>query len=124
MALDPRELLRTAQDESVAPLAPLTGTRVERLQRLQVGLFGLGTMILLVGLANIIQTSAQQNQAAAGPEDVPAVGTEDVPPPPRDPLVDAGVVPNLPVETDPQGDAAGSAAQSEPAIVPRPPAQN
>lgn len=103
MALDQtdyelKEMPRGKAETPEPPSAPLAGTRKERLQRLQVGLFGLAAMLLLVGLANIIMSSAQQNQATAVPEDLPPAVTQDVPPPPvtRDPLVDAGVVPELP----------------------------
>ncbi len=121
MALDPREILRSGNLGGEAPAAPLAGTRRERVQRLQLGLFGLGTMVLLVGLANIIMTSAQQNQASV-PEDLPVEATVDVPPPaPRDPLADAGVVPELPVE--PQGEEAGR-PQQVPGDVPPPPSSD
>jgi len=101
MAFDPRELLRAGIGKRGAKAAPLGGSRQERVQRLQIGLFGLGSMILLVGLANIIMTTAQQNQASV-PEELAATPTEDVPPPPpRDPLADAGVVPDLPAEPEP-----------------------
>lgn len=125
MALDPREFLRPRRPKSGpddTATAPLAGTRKQRIQRLQFGLFGLGTMVLLVGLADIIQTSAQQTQATAVPDAAPTVSTEDVPPPrSRDPLADAGVVPDLPDESDaeneaptnPQGDDDGRAVQVE-----------
>lgn len=102
MAFDPTTMLSadSAADEALA--APLAGTRKQRLQRLQVGMFGLGTMVLMVGLANLIISSAQQNQIAS-PEELPPVTNADVPPPPpapRDPLADAGVVPELPTDPD------------------------
>jgi len=87
------------------------GTRRQRTQRLQVGIFGLAMMIVLVALADIIISSAEQNRAGV-PEELPPVTTEDLPPPaPRDPLVEAGVVPNLPVD---------GAATPEPAQTPAP----
>lgn len=103
MALDPRDFLRPKSnkrslEEGVS--VPLAGTRRQRNQRLQFGLFGLATMALLVGLADIIQTSAQQTQATAVPDVAPTVSAEDVPPPPRDPLADAGVVPDRSTDTD------------------------
>ena len=98
MAIDALALFRSTRnivdDDREPGAAPLAGTRRERIQRLQIGLFGLGFMVLSVGLANIIQTSAQQNQAAAVDEP-PASPTKDVPPPPRDPLADVGVAPDL-----------------------------
>jgi hypothetical protein len=108
MALDPRELLHVAQSESEAESFPLEGTRRQRVQRLQIGIFGLATMVVLVALADIIISSAEQNMAGVT-EDMPPVTSEDLPPPaPRDPLVEAGVVPNLPV------DGATASAQAQP----------
>ena len=77
--------------------APLGGTRAEATQRLQVGLSGIGAMILLVGLANIIQDRARVTQEASVPDAAPTTAPVE-PPPQRDPLADAGVVPDLPVE--------------------------
>ncbi len=77
-----------------------SGTRRETVQRLQVGLSGLAAMILLVGLANIIQDRARVTEEMAVPEAAPTV--EPVAPPvQRDPLADAGVVPDLPAEPSP-----------------------
>ncbi|HYD25842.1 MAG TPA: hypothetical protein VEB68_13705 [Croceibacterium sp.] len=106
MALNPVDLLRKAprEPEDEPPRAPLAGTRSQSMQRLQVGLFGLGAMILLVGLANVIMTNAQQNQARVVPEAAPTVATEAAEGPPSDPLADAGVVPDLPA-AEPQAAA-------------------
>ena len=77
-----------------------SSTRRETVQRLQVGLSGLAAMILLVGLANIIQDRARVTEEMAVPEAAPTV--EPVAPPvQRDPLADAGVVPDLPAEPSP-----------------------
>lgn len=79
--------------------APLGGTRAEALQRLQVGLFGLFSMVLVVGVANIIYNRAQVTEDAAVPEAAPTTEpTEAVPQ--RDPLADAGVVPDIPTEAE------------------------
>ena len=76
---------------------PLGGSRAEATQRLQVGLSGIAAMVLLVGLANIIQDRARVTEQAAVPDASPT--TEPVAAPAqRDPLADAGVVPDLPVE--------------------------
>lgn len=97
MALDPHEILQAGTTlDDVAP-APLAGTR---LQRLQVGLLGLGAILLLVGLANIIISSARQSEAVAEP-DLPPATAEDLPDPgARDPLADAGVAPDLLTEEE------------------------
>lgn len=95
MALDPRDLLRPRGP--VDEPAPLAGTRGERIQRLQIGLLGIGAMLLLVGLASVVSERAQQTQADAVPEAAPTVEPSETPTP-RDPLADAGVVPDVPVE--------------------------
>lgn len=87
-------------DERAVPQAPLGGTRSQSMQRLQVGLFGLGAMVLLVGLANVIN-NARQSDEPAPPEVVDTVTAE--PSAPRDPLADAGVIPDLPAETNSEG---------------------
>lgn len=97
MALDPHEILQGSSSfEDIAAPPPLAGTRRQRLQRLQIGLIGLGAVFLLLGLANIIISNVADNQAIVA-EDLPPVIPGDVPPPPSDPLADAGVVPELPV---------------------------
>jgi hypothetical protein len=76
------------------PPAPLAGTRAQAIQRLQVGLFGLGAMILLVGLANIIMTNARRHDAEVVAQAAPAAPGATAPA--SDPLADAGVVPDMP----------------------------
>ncbi|QIG54886.1 hypothetical protein G6N82_12640 [Altererythrobacter sp. BO-6] len=111
-----RELFRLPKlRASVAADAPATDdsrssavSRSEMMQRLQVGLAGLAAMVLLVGLANIIQDRARVSDELAVPEAAPTVAPSG-PPALSDPLADAGVVPDMPAEPAP--------AQS-PAIVP------
>lgn len=81
--------------------APLGGTRAEAMQRLQVGLFGLFSMVLVVGVANIVYNRAQQSEAAAVPDAAPTTEPTEAPPQ-RDPLVDAGILPDIPVEAEEQ----------------------
>lgn len=74
--------------------------RRETMQRLQLGLSGVATMFLLVGLASVIDHRADMAEVVTVPEAVPetqapADGIED------DPLVSAGVVPDLPAESPP-----------------------
>lgn len=95
MALDPRDLLRPRGSPSEP--APLAGTRAERIQRLQIGLFGIGAMVLLVALADVVISRVEQTQASAVPEAAPTVQPRETAAP-RDPLADAGVVPELPAE--------------------------
>lgn len=84
--------------------------RREMIHRLQVGLSGLGAMILLVGLSNIIQDRARMVDEQAAPEAAPTVKPSAAPTQ-SDPLADAGVVPDLPAESVPN-------AQQSPAILP------
>lgn len=95
---------------------PLGGTRDEAVQRLQVGLFGIGSMLLLVGLASIIGSQADQTERDAVPEAAPT--TEPTAAPPQsDPLADAGVVPDIPAEPSPAlTDEANPATQPTPGL--------
>jgi hypothetical protein len=81
------------QDEQVYT-TPLSGTRAQALQRLQIGVFGLGAMVLLVGLANIVIDRAEQTEAGTVPEAAstiaPSTASEA-----SDPLADAGVAPDV-----------------------------
>lgn len=116
MPFDPGKLLRTRSPASEPP--PMAGTRAERIQRLQIGLFGIGAMVLLVGLADVVISRAEQTQAAAVPEAAPTVEPSETPGL-RDPLADAGVVPELPAQptptagnTPPTGDLPAGGAQA------------
>lgn len=68
--------------------------RTEAVQRLQVGLFGIGAMVLLVGLASVIGGQADLADEMAVPEAAPT--TEPAPiATGSNPLADAGVVPDI-----------------------------
>ncbi|WP_340587098.1 hypothetical protein [Erythrobacter alti] len=119
MVLDPRDLLRprpAAPDTESAPAevltVPLGGTRQERFQRLQIGGAGVMMMVLVIALADIVNSRAQETEANAVPEAAPTV-VATATSAPSDPLVDAGVAPQLPAgpvatptapTTDPTGD--------------------
>ncbi|MFC4254613.1 hypothetical protein GRI97_04195 [Altererythrobacter xixiisoli] len=108
MALDQLDLkLPNAAGDHASPPAGRWGGAL--MQRLQVGLFGLAAMVLLVGLANIIMNSAQENQARVVPEAAPTIAVSPSSTPASDPLADAGVVPDFP------GERASTAASAEPA---------
>ena len=110
MATDPAEA--PLSPDSVQKLAPgLSGTRGQAIQRLQVGLFGIASMVLLVGLANIIKTNVQQSEAQVVPEAAPTTADEEAGEPASDPLADAGIVPEL-------------SAKPPPAVTPPPPPEN
>lgn len=77
-----------------------TGARAEAVQRLQIGVFGIGAMLLLVGLASIIGTQADLAEEAAVPEAAPT--TEPTAAPTQaNPLADAGIVPDIAAEPSP-----------------------
>lgn len=101
----------TADDGSAPPAAPLGGTHAQAVQRLQIGLAGLGAMVLMIGLANVIMDRAQQTEADSVPQAAATVSPEPIAPPQNDPLAEAGVVPDLPADPNP-------AATREPAILP------
>lgn len=81
------------QDDQVYSV-PLSGTRAQALQRLQIGLFGLGAMVLLVGLANIVIERAEQTEAGTVPEAAATVAPNKASQA-SDPLADAGVAPEV-----------------------------
>ena len=93
-----RKLFESASDGERDD-APLGGTRAEAIQRLQVGLFGLFSMVLVVGVANIVYNRAQVTEDASVPEAAPTTEPTEAPPQ-RDPLADAGVVPDIPTEAE------------------------
>src|SRR6478735_11004648 len=105
MVLDPIDLQRPALPEQELPRAPLAGTNSQSIQRLQVGLFGLAAMVLLVALANIIRNNADENEATVVPEAAPTMVDQSTGAA-RDPLADAGVVPETPAEQPAGGNAA------------------
>ena len=65
MPIDPRELFKTAPKVEEPAPTPLGGTRAERIQRLQVGGFGLAAMVLMVALADIVISRARETEAAS-----------------------------------------------------------
>jgi hypothetical protein len=73
---------------------PLAGTRSQSIQRLQIGLAGLGGMALLVGLATVVKDRLQQTEAAAVPE-AAANADSGSSSGANDPLADAGVAPDV-----------------------------
>ncbi|MCB2065782.1 MAG: hypothetical protein KDE15_03975 [Erythrobacter sp.] len=124
MALDPRDLLRKrpTEESEVAAYAPLAGTRAQRIQRLQIGLMGIGGMVLLLGLADAISSRAQLTEDNAVPEAAPTVVASETTAP-RDPLADAGVLPELPATPSPTP-TPGSSTPAGAAIAPAPPPNN
>ena len=95
MATDP-PIVQTEDDDT--PLVPPGKLRSEAVRRLQIGLAGVLTMILMVSLANIIRDRANDTEQTTVPN--PVASSEEATNPAKDPLADAGVVPELP---DPSG---------------------
>lgn len=114
MATNPADTPQNPPEVAELPPAPLSGTRSQALQRLQIGLFGLGAMVLLVALANIIKTSAQENEARVVPEAASTTAAKSAGGEVSDPLADAGVVPDLPGDQDARTSANGDAASARP----------
>ncbi len=79
---------------------PPATQRAEAMQRLQVGVFGIGTMVLLVGLASIIGGQAERNDKLAVPEAAPTTEPSAAPAQ-ANPLADAGVVPDIAAQPSP-----------------------
>lgn len=73
--------------------------RARTVQRLQIGITGIVMMILLIGLASIVQDRAAETDATTVPAAAPTTEPTQAAPQ-NDPLVEAGVVPDLPVEPD------------------------
>lgn len=80
--------------------APLGGSDAEAAQRLQIGLAGIGSMVLLVGLASVLGNQADLTEERAVPDAAPTTEPTAAPSQ-RDPLADAGIVPDIPAEPEP-----------------------
>jgi hypothetical protein len=103
--MNQRSLFRPASAPSEVPgtpddLPPPATVRAEAMQRLQVGVFGIGAMVLLVGLASIIGGQAERNDKLAVPEAAPTTEPSAAPAQ-ANPLADAGVVPDIAAEPAP-----------------------
>lgn len=83
--------------------------RAQAVQRLQAGLFGIAAVVLVVGLANIINDRARQADEAAKPaiSAAPSQSASDS----SDPLADVGVVPSNVPEVAASSSPAAPAAQ-------------
>jgi hypothetical protein len=100
-------------DDLEAPNAAQRRMRAEVIHRLQVGLSGLVAMLLLVSLANLITNRASQSEKTAVPDTATSAAATDDNGANKDPLVDAGVVPQLPAHST-DGAAGGSAGANPP----------
>ena len=79
--------------EQPAPVSP----RAETMKRLQIGLLGLAAVMLMIGLAKVVMDRANETDATAVPEAVEQVAGAAPSKQAKDPLADAGVVPELPL---------------------------
>ncbi|MFT4893233.1 MAG: hypothetical protein ACJA1G_000700 [Qipengyuania sp.] len=105
------------------PEVPGSDARRERtVQRLQIGITGIVMMILLVGLASIIQNRAAETDATTVPAAAPTTEPTQAAPQ-NDPLVEAGVVPDLPAEPSATPNAAPTSGPQTTTDAP-PPAAN
>ena len=105
------DIQATADEAMAAELSQARDSkRAETVHRLQIGLVGLGAMVLMIGLATVIMERAQLTEAISVPDAstnaTPAQATVK-----NDPLAEAGVVPDMPAQAQPQ-------PVQEPAIVP------
>lgn len=106
----PKADIPTGDGADVIPVST-RNVRSESIQRLQIGLAGLGTMILLIGLAQVVYDRAQLSEAESVPAASSTVAPKELVPVQNDPLAEAGVVPDLP--SAPKGKSS-----QEPAIMP------
>jgi len=102
----------TAPEIAEEEITAAKSARSEAVQRLQVGLIGIGAMVLLVGLASIIGGQADKNDLLAVPEAAPTT-EPSTPAGQNNPLADAGVVPDIVAEPTgaPTATAPGQPAQ-------------
>ena len=84
--------------------------RAQAVQRLQSGLFGLAAVLLVVGLANIINDRARLTERAANPAS--AQSSASASPGTSDPLVDIGAVPSSVPSEAPSASASPAPAQN------------
>lgn len=89
------DMSRKPLADELSEVSPGNAQRARTVQRLQIGVTGVLLMIILVGLASLVENSAAQSDATAVPEAAPTTeptSTQQQ----ADPLVEAGVVPDLP----------------------------
>lgn len=84
--------------------APLGGTRAQAMHRLQIGIAGVLGILVLIGLVSAIENRAQQTEARSVPEAASTAVPSDASRR-SDPLVEAGIVPDLPETPAPTASA-------------------
>lgn len=110
----PRSLDMTRNRDTAVEVADVLpgGTRAQAINRLQIGVGGVVLMVLLVGLASLIENRTREVDAAAVPAAAPTTEPSEAPKR-NDPLVEAGVVPDLPAQPATQAGQPPSAAQGQ-----------
>ncbi|HOB15288.1 MAG TPA: hypothetical protein PK680_07150 [Novosphingobium sp.] len=83
--------------------------RAQAVQRLQIGLFGIAAVLLIVGLANIINDRARMVEQIGAPPAAKASASAS--PASSDPLAEIGVVPSAVPSETPSAAPTHSAAQ-------------
>ncbi|MFM5916120.1 MAG: hypothetical protein ACKOOL_01155 [Novosphingobium sp.] len=81
--------------------------RAQAVQRLQSGLFGIAAIVLIVGLANIINDRARLADASARPQVAASSSTSSAG---SDPLAEVGVVPSQQPDAQQHNKPAANAA--------------
>ena len=90
--------------------APFGGTRAEAVRRLQMGGIGVIAVVLLIGLASMIEDRAKQTDSTAVAEAAATTAPSPSAAAP-DPLAEAGVVPDMPASP-----TVGTTASAAPAM--------
>ena len=102
--------------------APLGGSRAEAMRRLQMGGIGVFAVVLLIGLASIIEDRAKQTDSTAVAEAAATTAPSPTSAAP-DPLAEAGVVPDMPASPPPEATATAAptvlATPAPPQIAPQ-----
>ncbi|WP_375291786.1 hypothetical protein [Qipengyuania sp.] len=94
--------------------APLGGTRAEAFRRLQFGLIGVVGVVLMVGLATVVENRAKEVERASVP-DAAATTEPTAPVEQQDPLAEAGVVPEMPPSPAPTSSLPAGGSAKNPA---------
>jgi hypothetical protein len=97
--VDTPQPVRGASQGQPSAQARAAQARNEALHRLQMGLVGLVAMVVVIGVAGMLGGQADSAQQAAVPDAAPTT-EPSTPITQRDPLADAGVVPDIPVDPE------------------------
>lgn len=104
--------LATGKLPEADPAIAQGGKRGQAMQRLQVGAAGVLGILMLIGLVSVIENRAQVTEANSVPE-AASTTAPGAAAPQSDPLVEAGVVPDLPATPTPTASAPPPALPGE-----------